>query len=208
MISFIYELPAPGALNEGIAKYIFAGWQTNGIVVLRSGLPFTVSQNNPLNTAEAPARPDRLRDGKLDNRTVNKWFDPDAFRVVTCSQPGNNNTDSGRALNQYMTQFCHYGSSGQAVLEGPGFKSVDFSLIKNIQIHENWRLQFRAEIFNLFNTPQFAVPNGALSSANNFLPSTAGGAFPSQAGITRGPGAISNLVAPMRQMQFGLKLLF
>jgi hypothetical protein len=208
VINFLYELPTLGLFKDNAAKHVFGGWQLNSIVVLRSGLPFTVSQNNTLNTAESPVRPDRLSDGKLSNRTVNQWFDPNAFRVVTCSQPGNNGTDAGRALNQYMTQFCHYGSAGQGILEGPGFKNVDFSVLKNMQVYEKLRLQFRAEFFNLFNTPQFNVPNSSLSSANNFLPTVAGGAFPSQAGITRGPGAISSLVSPMRQMQFGLKLLF
>jgi hypothetical protein len=207
VISFLYELPAPGKLNEGAAKYFFGGWQTNGIVVLRSGLPFSVLQNNTINTIEGHVRPDRLASGKLDNPTINKWFDPDAFRVVTCQQPGAATT-AGQALNSYLAQFCHYGSSGQAILEGPGFKNVDFSLLKNIPIKEKLRMQFRAEIFNIFNTPQFGIPNFTLNGATAFLPSAAGGAFPTQVTPSRGPGAISSLVAPMRQMQFGLKLLF
>jgi Carboxypeptidase regulatory-like domain/TonB dependent receptor len=202
VISFLYELPVISVFKGNAAKHIFGGWQTNGIVTLRSGLPFTVSQNNTLNTGEAPARPDRLSNGKLDEPTINKWFDPDAFRVVTCSQPGST------SLNQYLTQFCHYGSSGQSILEGPGYKSVDFSLLKNIAVTEKMRMQFRWEVFNLFNTPQFAVPNAVFSSAPEFLPRAAGGAFPTQSGITRGPGSISSLVAPMRQMQLGLKLIF
>lgn len=208
VINFLYELPTPGAFKSGPAKFIFGGWQTNGIVVLRSGLPFSVTQTNTINTIEGHVRPDRLQDGKLDNPTVDKWFNPDAFRVVTCQQPGNVNTDAGRALNTYLAQFCKYGSAGQGILEGPGFKNVDFSLMKNIPIKEAFRLQFRAEIFNIFNTPQFAVPNSGLNAATAFLPTSAGGAFPTQVTPSRGPGSISSLVAPMRQMQFGLKLLF
>jgi hypothetical protein len=207
VINFLYELPAPGPLGEGVAKYFFGGWQTNGIVVLRSGLPFTITQTNTLNTIEGHVRPDRLSSGKLDNPTINKWYDPDAFRVVTCQQPGAN-TPAGQALNQYLAQFCHYGSSGQGILEGPGFKNVDFSLLKNIPITEKLRLQFRAEIFNIFNTPQFGVPASGLNASTAFLPAAAGGAFPTQVTPSRGPGSISSLVAPMRQMQFGLKLLF
>jgi hypothetical protein len=212
VISFVYELPTAPAFRDGFAKHIFGGWQTNGIVALRSGLPFTVSQGNTLNTAESPVRPDRLSDGNLSNRTVNKWFDPDAFRIVTCAQPGvttGPNAAAGIALNTYLTQFCHYGSAGQGILEGPGYKSVDFSLLKNIQLREKLRLQFRAEMFNLFNTPQFATPSASLGTATNqFLPTTAGGVFPTQVTPSKGPGSISSLVAPMRQMQFGLKLLF
>jgi hypothetical protein len=209
VINFLYELPTIPAFKDNFGKHIFGGWQANSIIVLRSGLPFTVSQGNTLNTAESPVRPDRLSDGKLSSPTVNKWFDPDAFRIVTCAQPGNNATDAGKALNQYLTQYCHYGSAGQSILEGPGYKNVDFSLLKNIQPHEKLRLQFRAEMFNVFNTPQFAVPNATLGTAPaQFLPTAAGGAFPTQVTASRGPGSISSLVSPMRQMQFGLKLLF
>jgi carboxypeptidase family protein/TonB-dependent receptor-like protein len=202
VISFLYEMPVIPAFRNNAAKHIFGGWQTNGIVTLRSGLPFTVAQTNSLNTVEPPARPDRLGNGKLEEPTIDRWFDPDAFRVVTCAQP------RIEAVNTYLRQFCHYGSSGQSVLEGPGYKSFDFSLLKNIKFTEKMRLQFRWEVFNLFNTPQFAVPNATLSTAPEFLPTTVGGAFPTQAGTAKGPGSISSLVAPMRQMQFGLKLIF
>jgi hypothetical protein len=206
--NFLYELPTMAAFRDNAGKHLFGGWQMNGIVVLRSGLPFTVSQNNTINTVEAPVRPDRLQSGQLSNPTVNKWFDPAAFRVVTCQQPGAAGTAAGQALNQYLTQFCHYGSSGQAILEGPGFKNVDFSLMKNISFTERTRLQFRWEVFNLFNTPQFGTPVAGLNAAPAFLPTTAGGAFPTQVTPSRGPGAITSIIAPMRQMQFGLKLLF
>ncbi len=207
VISFLYELPTIPAFKDNIGKHFFGGWQMNSITVLRSGLPFSVTQTNTINTIEGHVRPDRLANGKLSNPTIDKWFDPDAFRVVTCQQPGAN-TDAGRALNTYLAQFCHYGSAGQGILEGPGFKNVDFSLLKNTQLTEKVRLQFRAEIFNIFNTPQFAVPASGLNAATAFLPTTAGGAFPTQVTPSRGPGSISSLVAPMRQMQFGLKLLF
>jgi outer membrane receptor protein involved in Fe transport len=206
--SFLYELPTLPMFRDNPGKHIFGGWQMNSIIQLRSGLPFTVTQGNTINTLEGHVRPDRLSSGKLDNPTINKWYDPDAFRVVTCAQPGSAATDAGRALNSYLAGFCHYGSAGQGILEGPGFKNVDFSLIKNTQLTEKLKLQFRAEIFNLFNTPQFGIPNTGLNAATAFLPTTAGGAFPTQVTPSRGPGSISSIVAPMRQMQFGLKLLF
>src|SRR5262249_26904021 len=141
VISYVYELPMIPAFKDSFAKHIFGGWQTNGIVALRSGLPFTVSQGNTLNTAEAPVRPDCFVAGMLSSSSVHKWFDPDAFRVVTCAQPVNSATDAGKALNTYLTQFCYYGSAGQGILEGPGYKNVDFSLLKNIQLREKLRLQ-------------------------------------------------------------------
>ncbi|MFN7930632.1 MAG: TonB-dependent receptor [Blastocatellia bacterium] len=207
VLSFLYELPTLAAFKDNAAKHVFGGWQLNSITVLRTGLPFSVTQNNTINTIEGHVRPDLISNPKLDKPTVDKWFNPDAYRVVTCAQPGGTDA-AGVARNAYLAGFCHYGSAGHAVLEGPGFKNVDFSLLKNISFTERTRLQFRWEIFNIFNTPQFAVPNSGLNAAPALLPATAGGAFPTQITASRGPGAITSLVAPMRQMQFGLKLLF
>lgn len=196
--SFIYDIPAPKILSTGIAGAVFAGWQANGIVTLRSGLPFTVTQGNIINTGNAPVRPDRVANGSLDNPTVNQWFNPDAFQLVSCS-------------NSAIPERCHYGNSGNGILEGPGFKNLDGSLFKNFGITERVKLQFRGEFFNVLNTPQFNVPNRGLNTGGGFLPQRAANGtvtFPSQAGISSGPGAITSLIAPMRNIQFGLKLLW
>ena len=207
VFSTLYELPTIAAFKDNAGKHIFGGWQVNGIMVLRTGLPFSVTQGNTINTLEGHVRPDLIGNPQLANPTVDKWYNPDAYRVVTCAQPGGTDA-AGVARNQYLAQFCHYGSAGHAVLEGPGFKNVDFSLLKNIMFTEKMKLQFRTEIFNLFNTPQFGIPANGLNAAPAFLPAAANGAFPTQITASRGPGAITSLVAPMRQMQFGLKLLF
>jgi hypothetical protein len=198
VMSFIYDVPVPQVLSSGIAGAIFSGWQTNGIVTLRSGLPFTVSQGNIINTGNAPVRPDRIEDGKLENPTVNQWFNPDAFRLVSCA-------------NSTMPELCHYGNSGVGILEGPGFKNLDLSAFKNFGITERVKLQFRAEFFNVLNTPQFNVPNRSLNTQGGFLPQRAANGsitFPTQAGISGGVGSITSLIAPMRNIQFGIKLLW
>ncbi len=196
--NFVYELPTPNMFKKGIANVVFGGWQTNGIVTLRTGFPFAVTQGGITNTAgNAPVRPDRIADGSVSNPTVNQWFNPDAFRLTSC-------------VNAALPETCHYGNSGTGILEGPGFKNIDYSLFKNFRITERLKLQFRGEMFNVFNTPQFARPNPGLQTATNLLPQGTPGnvTFPSQANIVRGPGAITSLVSPMRQIQFGLKLLW
>ncbi len=196
--SFIYDIPAPRILSTGLAGAVFAGWQANGIVTLRSGLPFTVTQGNIINTGNAPVRPDRIASGELENPTVNQWFNPDAFQLVSCT-------------NSSLPERCHYGNAGNGILEGPSFKNLDASLFKNFRITERVKLQFRAEFFNLLNTPLFNVPNRGLNTGGGFLPQRAANGtitFPSQAGIASGPGAITSLIAPMRNVQFGLKLLW
>jgi Carboxypeptidase regulatory-like domain len=194
VISWLYELPTVPAFRQGVAHQIFGGWQANGILTLHSGLPFTVTQSGSLNTINSPVRPDRIGSGQESNPTVNLWFNPNDFQVVTCQV-------------STLPGLCHYGSSGNGILRGPNFHDVDFSLFKNFQIKESLKLQFRAEMFNLFNTPNFNPPNHSLSASTQFLPSTDGGAFPSQI-RARGPGQITGLAAPMRQIQFGLKFLF
>ncbi len=196
--NFVYELPTPQMFRKGIANAVFGGWQTNGIVTLRTGFPFAVTQGGITNTAgNAPVRPDRIADGSVANPTVNQWFNPNAFRLTSC-------------INAALPETCHYGNSGTGILEGPGFKNVDFSLFKNFRITEKVKLQFRTEMFNIFNTPQFARPVTGLQTATNLLPTGTPGnvVYPSQANIVRGPGAITSLVSPMRQIQFGLKILF
>jgi hypothetical protein len=198
VMSFVYDVPSPKVLSSGIAGAIFHGWQTNGIVTLRSGFPFTVSQGNIINTGNSPVRPDRIASGASDNPTVDQWFNPDGFRIVSCASAS-------------IPETCHYGTAGVGILEGPGFKNVDFSSFKNFVAGERFKVQFRAEFFNLFNTPQFNVPNRTLNTGGGFQPQrTSSGqlVWPSQANIVGGPGSITGLIAPMRNIQFGLKLLW
>ena len=68
-----------------------------------------------------------------------------------------------------------YGNAGRNILIGPGNRNVDFGMIKNFPIHERYKVQFRAEAFNLFNHPNFNNPNGNVSAAT-FGTITAAGA--------------------------------
>ena len=197
-MSFIYNVPVPQAVSKGFAGAILAGWQANGILSFRTGFPFTVSQGNILNSGNTPVRPDRIASGSIANQTINQWFDPNAFQIVSCA-------------NSATPQTCHYGNSARAILDGPGFHNGDVSLFKNFQLVERLRLQFRAEFFNVTNTPQFNVPNGVLNTGGGFRPIIGPGGglvYPSQANIVQGPGAITSTIAAMRQIQFGLKLLW
>jgi hypothetical protein len=192
VISWLYELPTP--FRAGVARQVLGGWQANGIWTIHTGLPFTVVQNNTLNTFNSPVRPDRIGSGAISNPTVNQWFNPDDFHVVTCQASG-------------LADLCHYGNAGNGILDGPAFKNLDFSLFKNFAVRESMRVQFRAELFNAFNSPNFNAPGRTLSASTQYLPSAPGGSFPSQI-RAQGPGQITSLASPMRQVQFGLKFLF
>jgi hypothetical protein len=178
---FVWELP--GGRLPGLLKHVVGGWQTNGILSIRSGFPFTVTQGGDLNTG-GPVRPDRIADGALDNPTRQLWFDPQAFRRVTCNIPT-------------RPDLCRYGTSGYNILDSPGQRNFDFSMYKNFQVTEQVRLQFRAEAFNATNTPYFGEPTGIGFTGQNTL-------IPDAARM----GEIRAIRSPMRIMQFGLKLHF
>jgi hypothetical protein len=182
---FVYELPF-GQRLHGPAALLLKGWQTNGVLSLRSGFPFAVSQgSSDLNTDNSPGRPDRIRDGRLfGNATRRLWFDPSAFSRVTCNNPS-------------RPDLCRYGNAGRGILESPGQRNLDLSIFKNFEIRENWKVQFRSEFFNFTNTPYFNQPNGiTFSTLTSLAPD--------------GPrdGEVRSLRAPMRIIQFGLKVFF
>lgn len=165
-----YELPL--RLN-GWRKQVFGNWQLNGILTLSDGL--SVDTSSPNTTNCCGSRPDRIANGNLpaSERTIERWFDTSAF-----VEPG----------------LLQFGNSGRNVLQGPATKQLDFSAFKKFTFGEARRLEFRAEFFNLFNTPQFNNPNGSLGSA----------AF----GTITSAGSPISFQRTSRQIQFGLKFYF
>jgi len=163
VFSGVWELPW-ARLNPA-----FGGWSLAGLLSLSSGLPFTLSLPFDNSNTGTVNWPNRLRDGRLDSPTVGRWFETEAFT--------------------FPAQYT-FGNAGRNFLTGPGTKSIDFSLQRNFKlpIHEGARLQFRAEGFNLFNTPQFGTPGATLQTANF--------------------GIIGGTAAANRQLQIGLRLLF
>ncbi|MBK9168774.1 MAG: carboxypeptidase regulatory-like domain-containing protein [Bryobacterales bacterium] len=179
---WVWEMP--GGRLPGLLKHVLGGWQSNGIVSLRSGFPFNITQPNDLNTGAGAMRPDRIADGRLDNPTRQLWFDPQAFARVTCNVPA-------------RPELCRFGNAGYNVMNSPGQRNLDFGFFKNIDFKERYRLQFRSEFFNALNTPFFGQPTGiGFTSINSLVPDGAR------------MGEVRTLRNPMRIIQFGLKLSF
>lgn len=172
VFSGLYELPfGPGKpmLTRGPGSWVLGGWALSGITTLSSGLPFTLNLNfDNANTGNVNW-PNRISSGFLDNPTPDRWFDTSAF--------------------VFPAQYVQ-GNAGRNILTGPGTVSTDLSVQRNfaLPIREGSRLEFRAEAFNLFNTPQLGQPGVTLGN-NTF-------------------GVITETARPNRQLQFGLKLLF
>jgi hypothetical protein len=139
--SWIYELP-------WARQQWYGGWMFNGLLYLRSGYPFTVTQAQNVLSVAGPAgnRPNRVGDGSLDNPTIDQWFDVAAF-VPPADTTGT------------------FGDSGRNILRGPGQFNIDASLVKSTRIG-GLDTEIRVEAFNLLNHPQFAQPNGQIGNAS------------------------------------------
>ena len=178
--SFVYQLPfgpgkpVGGSWTGSAAKFL-GGWQLNGIVTLQSGQPYTVAlpgESDNSNTGRssygfgAGDRPDVVGNPNLASPDPQQWFDPAAF-----SQP----------------LYGSFGNAGRNIVAGPGLANVDFSLLKDIELGESATLQFRAELFNMLNTPNFLNPN-----------------------IFYGTPGFGRVLAARdgREVQFGIKLIF
>jgi hypothetical protein len=136
--SWVYEVP--WARNA-----LYGGWQINGILLLRGGLPFTVTQTQGVQSTGTGNRPNRVCDGKLSDPTIDRWFD------TSCFVPPTDITGT-------------YGDAGRNILRGPGSFNIDASLIKNTKIGR-FNTEVRIEAFNVLNHPQFAQPNGTIGNA-------------------------------------------
>ena len=144
---YIYQLPSAPRLP----RWLGSGWQINGITEMRAGLPFSISCGcDPLKVGQATGRADQILGIPIRPAS----FDIPARQVnaAAFATPA-----TGRL-----------GTSGRDILRGPAAYNFDFSLFKIFTIRERQHLEFRAEVFNLFNTPQFANPSASLASAASF----------------------------------------
>jgi hypothetical protein len=165
--SGVYALPF--GKSPGFVSQLIRDWQLSGIFSAQGGQPFTPTLSTDPSSTGTTAHPNRFGDGNLpsDQRTPTHWFDTTAFVAPSC--------------------VC-FGNSGRDILRGPGFTDLDFSVVRNFMIRELFRLQFRAESFNLMNHPNFGLPNYVIGNA--------------------AVGTITTTINPERQNQLALKLYF
>jgi hypothetical protein len=178
-LSYGYDLPFGKGrtflAGDGVLPTILTGWQTFGIATVQSGRPFTVALLSDIDNSNtgrstlgfgANDRPNVVGNAELSNRSPDAWFNTSAFAFPA---------------------FGSFGDAGRNILDGPGFVNLNASLMKTTKLVEGLDLQFRAEAFNLFNHPNFNLPDNFLGSPTF--------------------GRILSAQSP-RHIQFGLKLLF
>lgn len=166
--SFVYDLPFGRGkrwLNQGAVSQILGGWQTNGILTLMSGLPFTVRANGGgLNAPGNVQTADQVSAVTYAHgiNIGNPWFSGASFT-----------TPVGAVL----------GNVGRNSMTGPGFFNLDFSLFKKITITERIQMELRGEAMGATNTPQFSNPGDTVGNANYSFVTGAGGGRNLQIGI-------------------------
>jgi hypothetical protein len=212
-----YELPLGKGKRfmsgaGGFANVVLGGWSVNWAATLQGGQPITIPcATNPTaagTACNAIVKAGRTADTGLhidSNGKLSFFGDPGAF-TQPCVLGGTvgavvpvPNTPVGCIP---LTGLAALGG-GPAQVEGPDFRRLDFSIFKDFQLSERFRLQFRSELFNIFNHPNFNAPgfggNGvvAVGGSTNYTSANFG-----EIGSTRD--------APYdpRQIQFALKLLF
>ena len=155
--------------SNRLVDALFGGWQYSGLLHVRSGARFDVVANDgtSLNNGQNN-RPDRIGNGQLSNPTVNNWFDTSAFVV------------HGTAMT--------YGTSGINPLHSDGQQQLDSSISKIFHITERQQLQFRTDVFNTFNHPNFAAPDAIVGDAAE--------------------GQVSSTSVDNRRLQFALRYSF
>jgi hypothetical protein len=202
-----YDLPFGKGrkwLSDNVAGKVLGGWNVSGIGSLVSGRPLNVtaaagSLNAPGNTQT----PDLLSEISYPHNTGPGviWFDPGAFRPVEYSPEWLASVAAG------TTRPFRFGTSGRSVVRGPGYPNLDVSLVRQFRFFERVTTDFRVDIFNFTNTPQFNNPGTNASSPTR----------DAQGNITRnaagqlnlnGFGQVLSARDTQRQFRFGLRIGF
>jgi hypothetical protein len=170
-LSSVYALPFNGNI-------LTKGWQMSGSLTAQSGPPWnvTVGFDQAGDVVAGSERPNLLTPATYTNN-INQWVSPGSFSLPAAGTLGNLQRD---------------------FLAGPGIVDLDYAVMKETQIKERARIQFRAEFFNLLNHANFGLPNGSA-----FVQTPNGGGAPNPTF-----GKILTTTTSSRQIQFALKFIF
>lgn len=176
-LAYVYELPFGAGkkwAQNGAAKAILGGWQINGIFASYSGTPFTLgASGTSLNMPGNTQTPDQIKPtiAKYDNYGDLPWFDTTAFANIS---------------------EVRYGNMGLLAMRGPGAVNMDMSLFRKFRLSEKFNMEFKAEGFNISNTPHFSNPTTSITSGN----------------FGKILSTLTNGLGDSRSFRFGLRIAF
>jgi hypothetical protein len=209
-MALTYDVPAP--IGNALAKAILRGWSTENIIQARSAPPvdvfygFIFSQLS--NGFSTNPRPDVIADMPFylygPQYPGGKALNPNAFTLPPL-------TPSGCVpLVNFPCTPIGQGDLPRNGLRGFGATQWDFAVHRDFPIHESVKLQFRAEMFNVLNHPNFGQPVGDLSGFSGPFGQSTNMLGRSLSGGTLGAGAFDPLyqLGGPRSIQLALKLFF
>lgn len=160
-----YELQY-GKNFTGIKKFVLHGWEANSIIVWQSGKPFSILNGGPTDVTDPTAAPGTAANTSFGNRAV-PFNNPGQDRPNKISR-----AKGPKTLTEYFNTADYapqpLGTLGSAKRNsefGPHFRHIDFSLFKDFPVTEKVNLQFRAEAFDITNTPNYYIPNTGSNNA-------------------------------------------
>jgi hypothetical protein len=190
VFSYVYDIPMGTGhdfMGHGVMSHVASHWALSGILSLQSGQPFTVLRGVPQSLTTTSGTQDR------PNVAGNPLVGGAMAGNPTCAAPGVVGVPTTWFNTcAFIAAPGQFGNDGRDNLLGPRYENLDFSLLKNVVLGEKRRIEFRAEVFNSFNHPNFDLPN------NNFDSKTFGQILSENAYGGR----------PPRQIQLGMKIIF
>jgi hypothetical protein len=224
VINGIWEVPSPKSWT-GPAHWLADGWEFGTILTVSDGVPFTPtwgtgsdpaftqSQDDYafLNATRGPGCQTLTNPGHPDNYIKTQCFSipraPDpAFWNANCDPA----PPSVGAPVAPLACFNLRGQLGRNTLTGPGIMALDFSVFKNNRIKrisETFNIQFRVEMFNIMNHPNFAPP-GPGDGNTDIFDATGTSLAPSATNPGGTAGVLVRTTIPERQIQFAIKATF
>ncbi|HKY27095.1 MAG TPA: TonB-dependent receptor [Pyrinomonadaceae bacterium] len=159
--NFVYELPFFSD-QKGFTGHILGGWQVNSNFNFQSGAPFS-----PLNNSDISGTLGGLAAaiGIATRPNVNTTLDVSRMSVEELFALRGTPTLAGNNLFRALVSGQRIGDAGRNILRADGLNNVDFGIVKNTNIGENQRLQFRADFYNATNTRDFGTPNSIVTAA-------------------------------------------
>ncbi len=175
VFSYYWDLPVPK--YEGFTGKLLNGWSVSGTTSAQTGFPIRITEqdDNELYSSfdfETSGQPNLIAPfKKLNPRNQgNLGFDPSSFSTG-CIDPAdpNNLVDNPLCSNEPGgVVLGTIGNAPRTICCGPGVFQTDIGIFKNTNIGERYRVQFRAELFNVFNYAQFYQPDGNVTDGSDF----------------------------------------
>ena len=175
------------ATHNRVVDAVIGGWQTSAIVTLRTGSPLTFTDGSGTVSVHATGNtqtPDQVGPIEILHgiNTGNPWVSKSAF------------------VHPQVDPTCNcgfFGSAGRAIASGPGQFRIDGGISRWINFTERWKMQIRADAYDISNTPFFSNPNTDINSSSFGLVTG-----------TVGSGVGVNGFASARSIQLALKIQF